>query len=371
MPHHARGSIGDRAKTVCFWRQLAEGGGSRHPVSRVRRVAAIPFRSRIIRLLFVFLRAQGIDPGVLIARHGLPADAESAPWVDLTVQALHDVFTDAAELVKDPSLGVHLAMLFERGTFGIVEYCSRNAPTFGEAATRVARYMGLLNDAARASWTETPSEGVFRHTVEGSPLCVGRHANELIVCSILVETRKLTQDPFVPRRVFFAHPRPADTSDLARIAGTSELEFDADGIGFVVSPEACRLAFRQADSTLLSILDEQASTLVAGRPSSQDSFLVRVRRSIEKNLTGALPSLTVIAGDLRMSPRTLQRRLMDEKTSFGAELEAVREQLACAHVRENKVPLGEIAFLLGYAHVSTFLRAFKRWTGTTPSRFRK
>ena len=335
------------------------------------RQASIPFRSRIIRLLFAYLRAQGVDPMVLVERYGLPADAETAGWVDLTIQTLQDVFSDASNIVSDPSLGVHLAMLFERGTFGIVEYCSRNAPTFSEAAKRVARYMALLNDPARASFTETRTEGVFRHHVEGSPLCVGRHANELIVCSILIETRKLTEHPFIPTRVFFAHSRPADTSDLERVTGTSRLEFDADAIGFAIAPEACHLPFRQADSNLLSILDEQASALVAGRPTLTDGFLPRVHRSIEKNLTGALPSLGVIAGELHMSPRTAPAAPHRGEHELRCR---ARGSPGAARLRvraEERGSAREIAFLLGYAHVSTFLRAFKRWTGTTPGRFRQ
>lgn len=71
-----------------------------------------------------------------------------------------------------------------------------------------------------------------------------------------------------------------------------------------------------------------------------------------------------------MSPRTLQRRLADEQATFADLLESVREELARIYVGEGR-PLGEVAFRLGYAETSAFLRAFKRWTGTTPTAFRR
>ncbi|HYH99817.1 helix-turn-helix transcriptional regulator [Hyalangium sp.] len=64
-------------------------------------------------------------------------------------------------------------------------------------------------------------------------------------------------------------------------------------------------------------------------------------------------------------------RASEEGTSFQQQLDAVREELAQVYVRESKLPLGEVAYLLGYSELSTFLRAFRRWTGKTPSQFRQ
>ena len=71
-----------------------------------------------------------------------------------------------------------------------------------------------------------------------------------------------------------------------------------------------------------------------------------------------------------MSPRTLQRRLADEGARFHDLVDELRRELALEYVRDRRRPLGEIAYLLGYAELSPFLRAFKRWTGKTPSELR-
>jgi AraC-like DNA-binding protein len=69
--------------------------------------------------------------------------------------------------------------------------------------------------------------------------------------------------------------------------------------------------------------------------------------------------------------RTLQRQLADEGTSFKAELEQVRAQMAIAALRDRSVPIDEVAFLLGYAEPSSFYRSFRRWTGRTPHWYRR
>jgi AraC-like DNA-binding protein len=71
-----------------------------------------------------------------------------------------------------------------------------------------------------------------------------------------------------------------------------------------------------------------------------------------------------------MSPRTLQRHLSEEGTGFSELLDALRHELALEYVRDMQRPLGEVAYLLGYSELSAFLRAFKRWTGKTPSDLR-
>jgi AraC-like DNA-binding protein len=96
----------------------------------------------------------------------------------------------------------------------------------------------------------------------------------------------------------------------------------------------------------------------------------RVRTAVEHELETASPSVASVANTLGTSARTLQRRLGAHGLSFRDVLEAVREQRARAYLAGHDLSISEIAERLGYAEVSAFLRAFKRWTGTTPGRVR-
>ena len=82
-------------------------------------------------------------------------------------------------------------------------------------------------------------------------------------------------------------------------------------------------------------------------------------------------NLERVAKDIGMSTRSLTRHLAEAGTSFGEILQELRKKLALRYLREETLSLTEIAFLLGYGDVSSFTHGFKRWTGSTPARFRK
>jgi AraC-like DNA-binding protein len=78
-----------------------------------------------------------------------------------------------------------------------------------------------------------------------------------------------------------------------------------------------------------------------------------------------------VADQLSMTPRTLERRLKDEKTNFTILLQEVRKQLASNYIKQNTLELNEIAFLLGFSEFPAFSRAFRRWTGFLPKNFQR
>ena len=78
-----------------------------------------------------------------------------------------------------------------------------------------------------------------------------------------------------------------------------------------------------------------------------------------------------VADQLHIHERTLNRRLQEEGSSFRRELEAVRYEVAKQLLADSEIPLSKIASALHYADATAFSRAFKRWSGTTPSRWRR
>lgn len=95
-----------------------------------------------------------------------------------------------------------------------------------------------------------------------------------------------------------------------------------------------------------------------------------VRLAVEQLLGSGEVSLGRIARDMATSPRSLQRRLAREETHFGAVVDQVREKLARHYLRDRQRTTTEVALLLGFADLSSFSRAFKRWTGESPAAFR-
>jgi AraC-like DNA-binding protein len=127
---------------------------------------------------------------------------------------------------------------------------------------------------------------------------------------------------------------------------------------------------KHAEPRLQAVLERQLDELVSQLPQDQ-SFPGRVKSHLATQLLDGEPVVSTIASKLHMSPRTLQRRLNDEGTSFAKVLAGLRRDLALRYLLEPRRTINEVAFLLGFVEVSAFHRAFKRWTGKTPAEYQR
>jgi len=120
----------------------------------------------------------------------------------------------------------------------------------------------------------------------------------------------------------------------------------------------------------LKILQEHCENILRQKGQRASALTVRLERAIADRLAAGEAKQDIIAHDMGMSRRSLSRHLEAEKTSFHAILDGLRHALADNYLRDSDLPQSEIAFLLGYASVSSFSAAYKRWTGVTPGHAR-
>ena len=124
-----------------------------------------------------------------------------------------------------------------------------------------------------------------------------------------------------------------------------------------------------ANPALSAILDRYAAALLAKLPKPEN-FTESVTQLIAEELHKSEPGIEAIASRLGYAPRTLQRKLKEVGTSYQELLDKTRSQFAAQYLQEKHIAISEIAGLLGFSEASAFHRAFKRWTGMTPSEFR-
>ena len=126
----------------------------------------------------------------------------------------------------------------------------------------------------------------------------------------------------------------------------------------------------KADPQLGALLARFAQDALARRSGQEPAPLDQVHQLIAEALQQGLPTLGQIARRMAVSERTLRRRLEEQGTTFRAVLDETRARISRSYVSDRRLPLSEVAFLLGFSEPSAFHRAFKRWTGSTPAAFR-
>jgi AraC-like DNA-binding protein len=124
------------------------------------------------------------------------------------------------------------------------------------------------------------------------------------------------------------------------------------------------------DGALLGRLATIADEML-GAVDADQRFSSRVRAALARSLEQGRSSVEDVARALAVSPRTLQRRLEREGTTFGAVCDETRRAAALEHLRDRRLGIKETAFRLGFSEPSTFYRAFRRWTGDTPAKYRR
>jgi AraC-like DNA-binding protein len=338
-------------------------------------------RSQLCGPAIALVRERAGDAAALrlVRELGLPEDVEDlakVPEVVLPFAKLDEFLARAAEASGVAAFGLRLAERFPRGGYGVLEYACRTAPTVRAALERLVRYMRLLNEVVTVRFEEhdatgrgAPAEAVLEQRFPEGVVPAHGHLGEFFVATLLLGARGLADAACVPLRAWFVADASPDEAALRTLLGTRELAFGQRGNGVALPRAFLDRPLRGADPALLALLDRQAEQLLGARPASGRTAEL-VRHRVLAAFARGLPSVADVAAELSMSARTLQRRLGDEGVSFAGVLDDVRQELALRHVREKGRPLGEIAFLLGYAELSPFLRAFKRWTGKTPAAFR-
>lgn len=333
--------------------------------ARTATSAASP--SPLLRPLLELARARGAR--LDLATLGLPPEpAEATPVTPPQLGALLDALAGALE---EPHLGLLLPAALRLERYELPALAAHASPTLRASLEQLTRWSPLLADGAALAFEEVDGVARLSHQVLGAPRGVSRHLAEYALASFLHECRLRTGRALPVREVGFVHPRPRGSLEaLVAHFGTSALRFGQPRNTLAFEASALDAPQLTADPRLLQTAEALAEEALRRRPRREDGFRAVVAARVRGQLERSGFSLRAVALGLRMSTRTLQRRLEAEGTRFAAVLDEVREGLARELVARPEPSLSEVAFQLGFAEFATFSRAFKRWTGQPPGAFR-
>ncbi len=303
-------------------------------------------------------RAVDIDPAVL-----------ETPGARLSLARFAALWEAVASRAGDPDFGLHLGAAIVSSASGhLLLAVLRNCPTVADAIDRFFRYHDLLADILRPE-IRRGVDAVHVVWMPGS-VHVHRHHVEAVFSTFVTTLRQLTEDRLELKTVRFRHPGPASAPEHRRIFGAPVL-FGEPVNEVVFERRWLALPIPLASSELLRDLEALAQRQLA-RVSTPATWAEKTASAISAALLGGQgPGVDTVAGSLAVGSRTLQTKLKQEGTTYRRLLDKVRRELAAAFLKRADLALYDVAFLLGFAEQSAWNHAFKRWTGMTPSEFRR
>ena len=178
----------------------------------------------------------------------------------------------------------------------------------------------------------------------------------------------LTGRLFYPKKVNYRYTRLADTSEHERIFKCVPL-FNQPCNSIVFSLADLKTPVIGHNRELNTLFKNLLETEIK-KENNGVTFGSEVKQMILLNYQFDFPQLEEIAEKMHMAPRTLQRKLKEENSSFRQLLDSIKQELACNMLVNKRLSIAEIAYKLGYAEPSTFQRAFQQWMGRSPKSFR-
>lgn len=333
-------------------------------------------RASMVSLAFVntLLRAAGrvgLDEDAVVTALGLERERKRDPDYLLSGDLEDALWREIVRRAPDRAVAVDMARALGRGAFGGVEYLARSSDTFGCALAKLIRFHHVLH--GQAVFALEGAAGRVRGVRYESPHWqdpeIAAYTAEFALASVVVLGRDAVGSEWFPDSVEFTHAAPTDDRRHRALFG-DRIHFAAKADRLLFDRGLVETPMRDADPVLASVLEGYLVRELHDL-EAEPGIAEAVRRRISGSLPEGAPSLESIARSIGLSPRALQRRLLDEDTNFLELLEQVRRALARGYLFRQELSMPAIANLLGYSDASAFQRAFKRWTGMTPAEFRR
>jgi AraC-like DNA-binding protein len=319
----------------------------------------------LVQALCSYLRQKRMDPSPLMPK-GLQETATHA-LERVPAEAFCQFQIQAAQALQDPLLGLHLGQTIQPSHLGALGYALLACDNLGAALMRIQRYHRLMHDINPITYHHTSTHVELRWGMAmGRP---GALFDETGVTAIVQFAQELCGRPLPIDELDFVNPPPKDSAPYDAFF-RCKVRFGQTLTRLSLRLDCLQWPLRQHDPHLLKLMDEQVQASLDALPSSGD-LVEQTRRALRYLAPQGVPELDRVASELRLSPRVLYRRLAAQGHQFRDLREQTLEHTAKSHLQEGRLPMSDIALLLGYSEQSAFTRAFKRWTGQSPLQWRQ
>lgn len=302
------------------------------------------------------LAESGIDPRVL---------RESDARIDkrLFIQLM----LTAMRRTEDEFIGFGEGRVSKPGTFSMMAHAVINCATLEKAIRRAVKFYELFDLAIVGRLLQTEDEACIRF-VSRAEINFRPYIMEAVVFLGVRFLSWLIGQQIVPKRINLDFA-PLDDGEYAA-QFPCQVHYRQSFCEIILDSRYMSMPLVQNALSLGKFLRSSLEELMDGDIKNA-SLNAQIRSIISKEFGNNFPDFSVVCDKLAMTPQTLRRRLKDENTSYQEIKDTIRKDASIYYLSKPELTIDEIALLMGFSEASSFHRAFKKWTGKTPSAYRQ
>ena len=312
------------------------------------------------------LRDLDEDPTKVLAEVGLDLKLFDDPNNQISFLARGRMMAHCADRTACPHFGLLVGQKAGLLSFGFVGLLAKYSPNVGSALRSLMRYMHLHVRGATTTLAVDSDRAVLEYQIYQSQALGNVQVGDGAVAVAFNIVRDLCGNDWKPVEVRFAHRKPEDVKPYRQFFQVP-LRFDAEQYAVVFSATWLNRRLPNTNRELLHLLQQEIDRLEV---KLGDNFQDQVRSLLRTTLVTGHASADQVAELFSMHRRTLNRQLKASGTSFQKLTDEVRFEIARQLLEDSSIEIIQIASILGYSNASAFTRSFRRWSSTTPAKWR-
>jgi len=266
-----------------------------------------------------------------------------------------------------------IAKHFHPGMFNVLGYTIISSNTLKDALERLAQYKRVVSNTCNLYTHETDAELIFQMEIftypETNRMVIGLHSLLTFLGTVISFLRSLMDDDFNANKICISYPKPDFNIGFLSDFFQCDIEFSAPFSGITLDRVKANKPLLGANPIITQTHEKLLNEFLCR--IHKDDIIQQVRNNIYDVILLGTPSQSDIAKKLGMSLRNLQRKLNNQGSCFKDILDDTRKKLALDYIAQPHLSLGEVSYLVGFSNLSSFNRAFKRWTQHTPGEYRQ
>jgi AraC-like DNA-binding protein len=289
------------------------------------------------------------------------------PDARIAATAWDAVTREASERIADPAFGLLAGRCWHPSNLGALGYAWLSSSTLRTALGRLVRYWRLLGEASTGHLVDSPAGLTFVVERQSDDPVTNAVVVDFVMSLVVSMCRMNAGAGLRPVTIRLRRDDPEDRTSYERFFGCS--------VCFASGEDSVTLSRADADRQLPTSNREIAANMdriLAERlvRIDKDNVVARCQAHLLEQLASGAVTEEMVAKELHMSRRTLQRKLADADVTYKQLVDDTRRDLAMRYLDDAGYSITDVTFLLGFSQQSAFTRAFRRWAGISPSEYR-